>query len=47
MSGMTGITFCLNFERGKTTRGLYFFGQFGVEKSAIGGAMTEELAKRA
>ncbi|WP_289135770.1 ATP-binding protein [uncultured Brevibacillus sp.] len=40
------ITFCLNFERGKTTRGLYLFGQFGVGKSAIGGAMAQELAKR-
>ncbi|MFE1631255.1 primosomal protein DnaI [Brevibacillus reuszeri] len=40
------ISFCLNFERGKTTRGLYLFGQFGVGKSAIAGAMTQELAKR-
>ncbi|MFE1625934.1 ATP-binding protein [Brevibacillus reuszeri] len=40
------ITFCLNFERGETTRGLYLFGQFGVGKRAIAGAKTQELAKR-
>lgn len=40
------MAFCLSFERGKTTRGLYIYGQFGVGKSAIAGAMAQELAKR-
>lgn len=40
------INFCLHFERGKTTKGLYLYGPFGVGKSAIAGAMTHELAKR-
>ncbi|HBZ80938.1 MAG TPA: primosomal protein DnaI [Brevibacillus sp.] len=40
------INFCVAFERGKTTRGLYIHGPFGVGKSAIAGAMTQELAKR-
>ncbi|MGF9909392.1 primosomal protein DnaI [Brevibacillus porteri] len=40
------INFCVSFERGKTTRGLYIYGPFGVGKSAIAGAMTQELAKR-
>ncbi len=40
------IHFCVSFERGKTTRGLYIYGPFGVGKSAIVGAMAQELAKR-
>nr|WP_199930071.1 ATP-binding protein [Brevibacillus brevis] len=40
------INFCVSFERGKTTRGLYIYGPVGVGKSAIAGAMTQELAKR-
>ncbi|MFI8714227.1 primosomal protein DnaI [Brevibacillus brevis] len=40
------INFCVSFERGKTTRGLYIYGPFGVGKSAVAGAMTQELAKR-
>lgn len=40
------INFSVTFERGKTTRGLYIYGPFGVGKSAIVGAMAQELAKR-
>ncbi|MCM3079612.1 primosomal protein DnaI [Brevibacillus invocatus] len=40
------INFCVTFERGKTTRGLYIYGPFGVGKSAIVGAMAQALAKR-
>nr|WP_278430311.1 primosomal protein DnaI [Brevibacillus laterosporus] len=40
------LTFCLNLDKGKTTRGLYIHGDFGVGKSAMAGAITQELAKR-
>jgi primosomal protein DnaI len=41
-----GMMFSLKFQRGKTTRGLYFNGAFGVGKSAIFGAIAQELAGR-
>lgn len=40
------MKFCKDFERGKTVKGLYFFGDMGVGKSAISGAISNELAKR-
>jgi len=40
------MKFCSEFKKGKTKKGLYLWGDFGVGKSAIGGAITQELAKR-
>lgn len=40
------LRFCATFEKGKTKRGLYLYGPMGVGKSAIAGAMTQDLAKR-
>jgi primosomal protein DnaI len=40
------MKFCTTFEKGKTVRGMYLHGMMGFGKSAIAGAMTQELAKR-
>ncbi|MCV9947839.1 primosomal protein DnaI [Paenibacillus sp. BT-177] len=40
------INFCDEFVPGETTKGLYFYGQMGVGKSRIVGAIAQELAKR-
>lgn len=40
------MKFCVNYERGKTTEGLFLKGKFGTGKSAIVGAMTQQLAKK-
>lgn len=40
------LQFCASFEKGKTKKGLYLYGSWGVGKSAIAGAMTQELGKR-
>ena len=41
------MKFCTSYEKGKDHhRGLYLYGPMGVGKSAICGAMTQELAKR-
>ena len=34
----------LNYREGNTTKGLYFYGQFGVGKSYLLGAIANELA---
>ena len=38
--------FLLNYEHGKTTKGLYFYGKFGVGKSYLLGAIANKLAKK-
>ncbi|MEH7108150.1 MULTISPECIES: primosomal protein DnaI [Bacillaceae] len=38
--------FLVNFEQGKTTKGLYFHGKFGVGKSYLLGAVANRLAKK-
>ncbi|MDR0269601.1 primosomal protein DnaI [Paenibacillus sp.] len=40
------INFCDGFVSGETTEGLYLYGQMGVGKSRIAGAIAGELAKR-
>jgi primosomal protein DnaI len=40
------ISFCDGFVPGETTTGLYLYGQMGVGKSRIAGAIAQELAKR-
>ncbi|MHA6530226.1 ATP-binding protein [Paenibacillus sp. BAC0078] len=40
------MEFCENFKPGKSKRGLYLYGQFGVGKSRIAGAIAQELASR-
>jgi primosomal protein DnaI len=39
------LAFVLNFKEGRETRGLYFYGQFGVGKSYLLGAIANELAE--
>ena len=38
------LAFVLDYSEGKTTKGLYFYGQFGVGKSYLLGAIANELA---
>lgn len=40
------MTFAAEFEPGKKKKGLYFYGDFGVGKSCIAGAIARELANR-
>lgn len=43
---MQAMKFCTDFEKGKTTRGMYLYGGMGRGKSKIAGAMAGELARR-
>jgi primosomal protein DnaI len=43
---MQAMKFCADFEKGKTTRGMYLYGGMGRGKSKIAGAMAGELARR-
>jgi primosomal protein DnaI len=38
------LHFCVSFREGKTSRGLYLYGDFGVGKSYLAGAIMNELA---
>lgn len=40
------MKFCTDFVPGQSTNGLYLYGQMGVGKSRISGAIAQELAKR-
>lgn len=40
------IRFCTDFVKGETVKGLYLYGQMGVGKSRVAGAIAQELAKR-
>lgn len=40
------MCFCADFVPGETTKGLYLYGQMGVGKSRIAGAIAQELANR-
>lgn len=40
------MEFCANYKAGKTKRGIYLHGQFGVGKSMIVGAIAQELASQ-
>ncbi|MNW47209.1 Primosomal protein DnaI [compost metagenome] len=40
------MKFCTDFVPGQTIKGLYLYGQMGVGKSKIAGAVAQELAKR-
>lgn len=42
---LAAIRFCADFKLGETTEGLYFYGNMGVGKSKIVGAIAQELAK--
>ncbi|MBA4601767.1 primosomal protein DnaI [Thermoactinomyces mirandus] len=41
----SAIDFCMSFTNGTPAQGLYLYGAFGVGKSYIAGAITNELAK--
>ncbi|ASA20907.1 ATP-binding protein [Paenibacillus donghaensis] len=43
---MKCMEFCENFKAGKSKRGIYLYGQFGVGKSQIAGAIAQELASQ-
>uniref|UniRef100_UPI0023F0913F primosomal protein DnaI n=1 Tax=Aneurinibacillus aneurinilyticus TaxID=1391 RepID=UPI0023F0913F len=43
---MAAMQFCATFKKGDSKQGLYLHGSMGRGKSAIAGAMTQELAKR-
>ncbi|MGG6309832.1 primosomal protein DnaI [Paenibacillus macerans] len=43
---MEAMQFCSEFVPGETAKGLYLYGQMGVGKSRIVGAIAQELAKR-
>ncbi|GGF86525.1 primosomal protein DnaI [Paenibacillus aceti] len=40
------MRFCAEFAPGETVKGLYFYGNMGVGKSRVAGAIAQELAKR-
>src|SRR5579875_1488674 len=40
------VSFLMNYEQGKTVKGLYFYGKFGVGKSYLLGAIANRLAKK-
>jgi primosomal protein DnaI len=40
------VSFLMNYEQGKRTKGLYFYGKFGVGKSYLLGAIANRLAKK-
>ena len=40
------LSFILNYEQGNRTKGIYFYGEFGVGKSYLLGAIANKLAKK-
>lgn len=42
---ITAMDYCISFKEGPLSHGLYLYGPFGVGKSYIAGAITNELAK--